>query len=167
MNPVPHRDHQDLALSLGSWLLQHWDRLPGNKVFSDRNVSLPGGWPNNYRIPDLVLTTAERFHYDHGTHIECPPLVCVEIHSPNDEAYEKLDFYAQLGVPEIWIIDRDTKSVELFILADSGSYQLAKPSSAGWLTSSASGIELMATEEETLAIRLVGNETSRAELPED
>ena len=167
MNAVPHREHQYLALSLGSWLLQHWNKLPERKVFPERNVSLPGAWPKDYRIPDLVLTVAERFEYDQGTHIEGPPLVCIEIHSPNDEAYEKLDFYARLGVPEVWIIHRDTKAVELFSLTDSGTYQPVEPSSDGWLKSRASSIDLMATERETLAIRLAGDDASRADLPED
>jgi len=167
MNAVPHRDHQDLTLSLGSWLLQHWNKLPERKVFPERNVSLPGGWPKDYRIPDLVLTTAERFHYDQGTHIEGPPLVCIEIHSPNDEAYEKLEFYSRLGVPEVWIIHRDTKAVELFTLADSGSYQPVEPSSDGWLNSRRAGMELMTTERETLTIRLAGDDASRADLPEN
>lgn len=168
MNAVPHGDHQEFALQLGSWLLRNWSQRGVRKAFPDRNVALPGGWPNNYRIPDLVLTTAERFSFDQGTHIEGPPLVVVEIHSPHDEAYEKLAFYAQLGVPEVWIIDRDTKQPEIFTLQQSGDgYDAASPNADGWLTSFAAGIEMMATPEEKLAIRLTGQAATQAAIPDD
>jgi len=167
MNAVPHCDHQDLALQLGSWLLLHWGKIGGNKAFPERNVSLPGGWPEDYRIPDLVLTTTDRSDFERGTHIEGPPLVCIEIHSPHDEAYEKLEFYARLGVPEIWVIDRDTKRVELFALdAESSKYELVEPSSDGWLLSSATNISLMTTEQAKLAIRFSGDDANRSDLPE-
>lgn len=167
MNAVPHRDHQVLAIQLGNWLYRHWRKKPAREVYPDRIISLPGGWPNDYRIADLVLTTSERMQFDQGTHIEGPPLVCIEIHSPHDEAYEKLEFYARLGVPEVWVIDRDSRSVEVFSLLDSGTYATVEPSSNDWLCSLATGIELVNTAEELLAIRLMGDEASRADLPED
>ncbi len=168
MNAVPHGDHQELAIQLGSWLLRNWAQRGVRKVFPDRNVAGPGAWPNNYRIPDLVLTTAERFIFDKGTHIEGPPLVCVEIHSPGDEAYEKLDFYAQLGVPEVWIIDRDTKAVELFGLNSiTRNYDPLPAAHDGWFSSPATGIELTGTVEEKLAIRLANQPQTRGELPDD
>ncbi len=168
MNAVPHGDHQELALQLGAWLLQHWAQRGVRKVFPDRNVALYGGWPSDYRIPDLVLMTEERRAFDKGTHIEGPPLVCIEIHSPNDEAYEKLDFYALLGVPEVWIIDSDTKSVEVFALnAAVRTFKPHEPTEDGWLTSAASGVQLAQTAEFKLAIRLVDKPQSAAELPFD
>ena len=45
----------------------------------------------------------------------------LEIRSPNDESYEKLPFFAKLGVREVVIIDPDTKRVEVFALAE-GAY---------------------------------------------
>ena len=40
----------------------------------------------------------------------------VEIQSPGDETYEKLPFYAELGVSEVWIINRDSRSIEVYAL---------------------------------------------------
>ena len=57
-------------------------------------------WTKNYRIPDLVLLTPDRFHIDKCDYMAGAPLVCVEIFSPDDESYEKLPFYASLGVPD-------------------------------------------------------------------
>ena len=54
----------------------------------------------------------------------------VEIRSPGDETMEKLPFYAQLGVPEVWIIDRDTKVPELYVLR-AGRYE--NSAGGGWL----------------------------------
>ena len=61
MPPVPNREHQDLALTLAFWLRTHWAVPRGNRVHGPINVASPGGWPNDYRIPDLVLLTPERF----------------------------------------------------------------------------------------------------------
>jgi Uma2 family endonuclease len=38
----------------------------------------------------------------------------IEIHSPDDETYKKLPWYAKQGVREVVVINRDTRKVELF-----------------------------------------------------
>jgi Uma2 family endonuclease len=113
-----------------------------------------GGWPDrDYRVPDLVLLTPDRFAIDHNEYFEGPPTVVVEIRSPGDESYEKLAFYASLGVPEVWIIDRDTKAPELYVLAG-GDYHLQSISAAGWNRSTAAGIVLRQESKGQLAIQL-------------
>jgi Uma2 family endonuclease len=67
----------------------------------------------------------------------------VEIRSPGDESYEKLEFYAQLGVPEVWIIDRDSKTPEIYTLR-AGNYIRQAADAEGWLLSTVTGIELRA-----------------------
>ena len=47
-----------------------------------------------------------------------------------DDTFEKMPFYAKLGVPELWIIDRDTKRVELHVLREA-RYQLQSPGEDG------------------------------------
>ena len=42
----------------------------------------------------------------------------VEILSPNDETYQKLDWYASVGVGEVLIIEPETRGVELFANRD-------------------------------------------------
>ena len=39
-------------------------------------------WPNNYRIPDLVLLTPERFDIDCNEYFDGGPDAVVEIRSP-------------------------------------------------------------------------------------
>src|SRR3990172_7275684 len=116
MAPSPNRDHQDFEGALEAWLRQHWAAPGGGRVYHQINISEPGTWPDNYRIPDLVLLTPQRFDIDRNEYFDGGPDAVVEIHSPGDEAYEKLDFYAKVGVREVWVIERDTKRPEIYEL---------------------------------------------------
>jgi hypothetical protein len=67
--------------------------------------------------------------------LHIPPILnTLDISSPNDESYEKLPFYAELGSLETWIIDRDTKRPEVFLLEVSG-YRKQIPDANGWIRS--------------------------------
>lgn len=165
MAPAPTRRHQDLQGSLFMYLQNYWARPLGAKVYCQINVASIGGWPEDYRIPDLVLLTPERFCIDKDSYFEGPPSVAVEIRSPNDESYEKLSFYEALGIPEVWIIDRDTKQPELYILR-SGRYEKQAPVN-GWFRSDETGVELRIGQPGKLAIRIAGDDATCVELPEE
>ena len=165
MPPMPNRSHQDLELDLGAWLRVYWARPRGNKVYPPINLALPGRWPEDYRIPDLVLLTPDRFYIDRNEYFDGGPTVVVEIRSPGDESYEKLLFYAQLHVPEVWIIDRDTRQPEVYRLLDT-DYQSVPRDSHGWVVSSVTGIRLRA-DRGKLAIALVDDPASVHFLPEE
>ena len=109
MPPAPTPDHQDLEGSLEVYLRIHWAREIRAKVYHNVNVAAAGGWPNDYRIPDLVLLLPGCAAVRKDAYFEGPPDVVVEIHSPGDESFDKLPFYAALGVAEVWIIERDSK----------------------------------------------------------
>ncbi len=126
MPPSPNWNHQAFQGELENWIRIFWARPYGNKVNHEINVAFIGDWPNNYRIPDLVLLTPDRFDIDRVEYFEGAPSVVVEILSPGDETYEKLPFYAQLGVPEVWVFDRDTKKPTLYHL-HSGEYEEELP----------------------------------------
>jgi Uma2 family endonuclease len=165
MPPSPTVHHQEFEFDLHSWLRTQWAKPRGCRIHHQVNLATPGGWPDrNYRIPDLVLLTPDRFHIDHNTHMDGAPLVVVEIHSAGDEAYEKLPFYAELGVPEVWIVHRDTKRPELFVLRGEQYMPLAAAAD-GWLRSEATGVELRAVDGPKLAVRLGGDDATYAELP--
>ncbi len=117
-------------------------------------------------IADLVVLTPDRFHVDRNEHFDGAPTVVVEIQSPGDEAREKLPFYAAIGTPEVWIIDRDSKSAEVLILKDDG-YVQRSPGEDRWLRSPATGIELQPKPTGKLAIRIAGQPETTARLPED
>jgi len=139
MPASPTREHQDFCDELIFWLREHWARPFGNRVHREVNLTYPGGWPDNYRIPDLLLLTPDRFHIDQNVYFEGPPLVVVELHSPGDEAYEKSGFYADLGVPEYWIIHRDTRQPQIFG-NENGEFVEQSANDDGWFISAATGI---------------------------
>ena len=165
MPPTPNREHQDLTALLAIWIEVHWAKPRGNRVHMQINVSSPGGWPNDYRIADLVLLTPDRFQIDHNEYFEGAPTAVIEIRSPGDETMEKMPFYANLGVPELWIIDRDTKAPQLHVLRE-GRYQQLPPDQAGWLRSAATGIRLHPEPGTKLAIQLGDDQSTRQLLPD-
>jgi Uma2 family endonuclease len=163
MAPSPNRDHQDIEGALEAWFRQRSAELGGSRVYHQINVSEPGTWPNNYRIPDLVLLMPQRFQIDRNTYFEGGPDLVVEIHSPDDETYEKLDFYALVGVGEVLVIDRDTKRPELHQFRG-GEFQLREQGPEGWIKSDI-GFELRAVAGDKFEIRLTGRDDTRAQLP--
>lgn len=164
MGPSPNYDHQVLEFALERWLWTHWIPVHRGQVAHQMNVTSIGGWPGDYRIPDLVLLTRDRIPINRNQYFEGAPSAVVEIHSPGDEAYEKLPFYAALGVPEVWIIHRDTKHIELYELT-TGEYRL-QPAMDGWLRSSL-GIQFQAAPPGKLRIQLHGDAGSQRTLPDD
>jgi Uma2 family endonuclease len=165
MTPSPSREHQDFQDELRSWIRTHWARPFGNRVHRELNLCLPGGWPNDFRIPDLLLLDPPRFHIDKDTYFDGAPLVVIEIHSPGDETYEKFDFYAELGVPEVWIIHRDTRKPQLFALKDAG-YDPVPANEEGWLISLATDIRMKARRPKKLLIQYADDDTTAELLPE-
>ena len=75
--------------------------------------------------PDVfVVCDEERIK---RTHIEGAPTLVIEVLSPSTEKKDrtiKMDLYASSGVKEIWVVDPDGATVEVFSL-DSESYRLA------------------------------------------
>jgi Uma2 family endonuclease len=69
---------------------------------------------DNYRVPDQLYRRPE-----HGSErgAERAELV-VEVRSPNDDTYRKLDFYAAAGVREVLVLHPDDRRAELFRLVD-------------------------------------------------
>jgi Uma2 family endonuclease len=165
MPPMPNRNHQDLEGSLEAYLRFCWAPLHHWKVYHQINVASIGGWPNDYRIPDLVLLSPQRFAIDRNEYFEGAPDVVVEIQSPGDETLEKLPFYASLGVPEVWVIQRDSRQPSVRLLRR-GHYREQRPRASGWLRSPATGLELAGLGGK-LAVRRSGDDSTRQDLPAD
>ncbi len=165
MAPSPNREHQSFEFKLAMWLEQNWAEPNGCRVYPQINVADPASakWTDDYRIPDLVLLTPNRFHIDKNEYFNGGPEVVVEIHSPEDEAYEKLGFYWKVGVKEVWIIQRDSKTPEVFERGQS-EFQLREPDADGWHRSMIVGAEFRSAGGGKMGIRLVG-QTRIAQLP--
>jgi Uma2 family endonuclease len=165
MPPSPNVYHQDFQWELENWIRMFWARPLGNKVYHEINVASVGDWPNDYRIPDLVLLTPDCFDINRIEYFEGAPTAVVEIRRPGDETFEKLPFYTQLGVPEVWVIDRDTKELTFYRLL-LGEYEEQAANSDGWHYSAATGIRFRHESPNKIAIQMGEDQSTRRVLPE-
>jgi Uma2 family endonuclease len=166
MTAAPSKRHTRLQVQMHNWLGEYWARPRGNQVDLLVNVASVGGWPHDYRIPDLVLLTPDRFSIDHEDYYEGAPTVVVEIRSPGDETWDKLAFYANLGVPEVWVVDRDTRVPQVFELAE-GAYEELPAGAEGWVSSPITGVWLRAESDGMIAMQMGDDPATRRSLPED
>lgn len=168
MAPMPSGIHQDLELDVAAYLKREWARPSGGLARHQVNLTTPedeAAWTKNYRVPDIVLVSRDRLSIDRGDYMAGAPLVVIEIKSPGDESHEKLPFYAALGVPEVWIFDRDSKHVELRTLTGS-TYTLLPPDADGWLRSPATGVQFRPVPPNKVRIRIGEDDATAADLPE-
>lgn len=66
---------------------------------------------DDYRVPDQLYARSEQLS-ERGA--ERAAVLVVEILSPGDETYDKLDWYAAGGVDEVFVVDPDSRSAEVF-----------------------------------------------------
>jgi Uma2 family endonuclease len=70
--------------------------------------------------PDLLFLSAKKLHLVSERGIEGPPDLIVEVLSPTTEATDrttKSRLYAKFEVPHYWLIDPETKQIEMFRLS--------------------------------------------------
>ncbi len=113
MVPPPSERHQDVAWRLVR-VLGPIAEARGLVVRYETGVFRPGV-TNDWRVPDQVYARPE-LRSERG--IEGRAELIVEILSPNDETYQKLDWYASVGVAEVLVVDPDTRRVELYANGD-------------------------------------------------
>ena len=70
---------------------------------------------DDYRVPDQAYARAE-LRSERG--IEGAASLVVEVLSPHDETYDKLDWYASVGEGEVLVVEPETRRVELFANRD-------------------------------------------------
>jgi Uma2 family endonuclease len=78
-----------------------------------------------YRVPDVMVLRAAS---SYPAVIEEPPLLCIEIVSPDDKLPDlviRAGDYLTMGVPTTWIFDPETK--QAFIYSDRGTIQSSEP----------------------------------------
>ncbi len=114
MSPEADNHHQRLASKLTGVIDQalgggeEIDVLAGTNV-SDRSDD----WTQNYRVPDVAVFLPGNPAEDRESHWLGGPDFAVEVISPDDQSREKFDFYAQVGVRELMLIDRRPWCLEL------------------------------------------------------
>jgi Uma2 family endonuclease len=130
-------------------------------MFAEVGVRAPGSELTNFRVPDLAFVAASRLDIFREGWIDGGPDVVIEVRSPGDETYEKMPFYAALGVPEMVVIDRDTKRVELFRLAGA-QFVAATPDLEGWVLVEALAVRIKTGAHEGKPVVLVRDEATGA-----
>jgi Uma2 family endonuclease len=114
--PQPGSRHQRLAHMFGFVLLPLAE-AHGLVATHETGLYRPGT-DRDWRVPDLLYAPPDRVS-ERG--VEGHADLVVEFRSPDDETYEKLPFYAEVGCREVLVIDADSCAVELFSL-EVGSY---------------------------------------------
>lgn len=73
------------------------------------------------RAPDLLVYWRKNIVRDDNDVLCSPPDLLVEVLSPSESRRRKqakLDDYARIGVPEVWIVSPEAESVEIRLLKD-------------------------------------------------
>lgn len=83
---------------------------------------LPGGSfnlgePGDFRVPDLGFHRGSPDALYFAT-----AALLVEVLSPDDETFQKFDFYARHDVDELWVVDPLERTVRMWVLRD-GAYE--------------------------------------------
>jgi Uma2 family endonuclease len=76
--------------------------------------------PLTSRVPDLAIFDAATMVEQDG-YIHSAPQLVVEVLSPANtrrEREDKLGDYASIGVPEVWVVSPEARTVEILYLAD-------------------------------------------------
>jgi Uma2 family endonuclease len=105
--PDPHSNHGEVMAELRALLKPVASRL-GLRPALTFNLGQPG----DYRIPDAGLLPGPA-----GVWHETAELV-VEVLSPDDMTFDKLDFYTAHAVRELLVVDWQQRSVRCFALQD-------------------------------------------------
>jgi Uma2 family endonuclease len=122
VNPAPNPLHQRVSRRLQQQLVEFYHRTGRGEVF-DAPIDVILG-PHDILEPDLVVVTSSEHITTRG--IEAAPLLVVEILSPSTRSQDrgvKRARYAQLGVPNYWLVDADARRIECFGLTQ-GKYVL-------------------------------------------
>ena len=135
--PQPSYHHQ----LLGSMLLQVLGpivRRIGFDALYELGTFDPVKGEQNYRVPDVVIVDPQ---YASKRGAEGRLELAVEILSPNDESRDKFGFYAKCQVPEVWIVDPNTREIEVYVLRGDRYFAIA-PSRDGTISAPRFGLEL-------------------------
>jgi len=114
LTPAPNAKHQyvvhNLDVSLSLYLQKNklgevWEAPPDVRLGEDTALQ-----------PDLIFISNARAAIIQENWIAGAPDLVVEVLSPSTAAYDratKLPIYAEAGVPEVWLIDSQAKTVEV------------------------------------------------------
>jgi Uma2 family endonuclease len=117
MSPAPNRYHQVISRNIEYLLLKYLEKNPVGELYhAPFDVYLSD---NDVFQPDIVFVRRKNFDVLTDAGIEGTPDFVVEILSPSNaylDRQAKLRVYARTGVTELWLVDPETRSVQVFLL---------------------------------------------------
>jgi Uma2 family endonuclease len=164
MAPAPAYEHQRTVSAVHLFLAPLCERRGRGVLAIGINVFNETSGTPDYRIPDFTFIASGRegLLARDGVRGGGPDAV-IEIRSPDDESYDKLPFFARLGVREVIVVDRETKRPELFRLAGS-QYFAVQADSDRWLCSELMNVRFTGTDTGRLVIEDLEDSTFRSEI---
>lgn len=120
VTPSPSFDHQYVVSKMNRWLGSFVDdnRL-GVVLVAPFDIRLPGGVGNPVQ-PDVVFIRRDRQPRSGDSRFDGVPDLVVEVLSPGNWRFDrttKLTAYRDAGVPEVWLVNPITRTVEVFGLS--------------------------------------------------
>jgi Uma2 family endonuclease len=117
VTPAPSPQHQLISGAL-FYALRRWvERYPGGRViYSPLDVILAD---TTIVQPDIVYLAPDRLERISRRGIEGAPTLAVEVLSPSTRQIDRITktrLYAHHGVPFLWLVDPDARSIEAFEL---------------------------------------------------
>ena len=115
MSPAANNEHQSLASEFGAILktLIDWRNI-GLTVIAANVSDRQDRWTENYRVPDVLVFSKNTAAIDRKSHWFGGPELAIEIVSPGDKTFEKLDFYAAVKTQELLVIERHPWNLTVF-----------------------------------------------------
>jgi len=102
---VGERDHSSTQREILFYLAMRYPELR-KRLLPEQRVQVS---PSRFRIPDVCLLRANA---PYEKIVRTPPLLCVEILSPEDtmtRTLHRIKEYFEMGVPTCWIIDPESR----------------------------------------------------------
>jgi len=118
---VGELNHSTVQTALASWLHVRRHQL-GIWAYTEQRVQVK---PTRFRIPDVCVVAGEKPREQILTK---PPLLCIEILSPDDrmsELLQKIGDYLEFGVRYVWVIDPDSRRT--WVHTAEGSQEVRDP----------------------------------------
>lgn len=119
VTPAPTPQHQIVSGRLFTALTRWADAHPGGLLlYSPLDVILAD---TSIVQPDLVYLATDRLNRVSKRGIEGAPTLAVEILSPSTRTIDRVTktrLYARYGVPFLWLVDPDARTIETFMLRE-------------------------------------------------
>jgi Uma2 family endonuclease len=124
VSPSPIPRHQIVLSLLSDRFLDFARTAGGVMMFAPMDVVLSD---DTILQPDLLYLSKQRLHILKNR-VEGPPDLVVEVISgtARRDRVEKLDLYAQYGVPEYWVVDPEAELID-FLVNEGGRFVIQSP----------------------------------------